>query len=57
MKHGIRRLPALWRASRLVRRWYHARFDAYPDWRSALAADSGVVAVCQERPRRAVRAC
>ena len=42
MKHGIRRLPALWRASRLLRRWYHARFDAYPDWRSSLAADSGL---------------
>jgi hypothetical protein len=32
MKHGIRRFPALWRASRLARRWYHARRDAYPDW-------------------------
>jgi hypothetical protein len=42
MKHGIRRLPALWRASRLLRRWYHARFDAYPDWRSSLAADPGL---------------
>ena len=40
MKHGIRRLPALWRTSRLMRRWYHARFGAYPDWRSALAADA-----------------
>jgi len=39
MKHGIRRVPALWRASRLVRRWYYARWGAYPDWRSALAAD------------------
>jgi hypothetical protein len=42
MKHGIRRLPSVWRASRLLRRWYHARFDAYPDWRSSLAADSGL---------------
>jgi hypothetical protein len=42
MKHGIRRLPALWRASRLMRRWYHARFGAYPDWRSALAADAAL---------------
>ena len=42
MKHGIRRLPALWRASRLLRRWYHARFGAYPDWRPALAADSAL---------------
>src|SRR5262245_35415753 len=39
MKHGIRRFPALWRASRLVRRWYHARADAYPDWRQLVAAN------------------
>jgi hypothetical protein len=37
-KHGIRRIPALWRATRLARRWYHARFDAYPDWSGVLAA-------------------
>ncbi len=37
MRRGIRRIPALWRASRLARRWYHARADAYPDWRRALA--------------------
>jgi hypothetical protein len=42
MRHGIRRLPSVWRASRLLRRWYHARFGAYPDWRSSLAADSGL---------------
>jgi hypothetical protein len=36
MRHGIRRFPALWRASRLARRWYHARYDAYPDWRKVL---------------------
>jgi hypothetical protein len=39
MKHGIRRFPSLWRASRLARRWYHARFDAYPDWQELLARD------------------
>ena len=38
-KHGIRRIPALWRATRLVRRWYHARVDAYPDWSRVLAAN------------------
>ena len=32
MKRGIRRFPVLWRATRLLRRWYHARTDAYPDW-------------------------
>jgi hypothetical protein len=36
MKRGIRRIPAFWRASRLARRWYYARTDAYPDWRSVL---------------------
>ena len=36
-KHGIRRIPPLWRATRLARRWYHARFDAYPDWSRILA--------------------
>jgi len=39
MKHGIRRVPALWRATRLARRWYHARRSAYPDWRSLLSAE------------------
>jgi hypothetical protein len=39
MKRGIRRVPALWRASRLLRRWYHARSDAYPDWSAILAAE------------------
>ena len=42
MKHAIRRIPALWRASRLARRWYHARFDAYPDWRKVIGADTGM---------------
>ena len=39
MKRGIRRVPALWRASRLLRRWYHARYDAYPDWEAILKAE------------------
>jgi hypothetical protein len=39
MKRGIRRIPALWRATRLARRWYHARVDAYPDWSRVLAAN------------------
>lgn len=42
MKHAIRKLPVLWRATRLARRWYHARFDAYPDWESALSADESL---------------
>ena len=41
MKHGIRRFPQLWRATRLARRWYHARAGApIPDWRQLIAADS-----------------
>jgi hypothetical protein len=42
MKRGIRRVPALWRASRLLRRWYHARSDAYPDWSALLEAEPGL---------------
>ncbi len=51
MRRGIRRIPALWRASRLARRWYHARRDAYPDWRPVLAAD----AASWESARRAAQ--
>ena len=40
MKHGIRRVPALWRATRLARRWYHARRDAYPDWSRLIATEA-----------------
>ena len=36
MKHLIRRFPRVWRKSRLVRRWYHARRDAYPEWHQIL---------------------
>ena len=42
MKHAIRRFPALWRATRLARRWYYARYDAYPDWQAPLSADSAL---------------
>ena len=41
MKRGIRRFPAIWRTTRLARRWYHARADAYPDWRKVLEARPG----------------
>ena len=39
MKHFIRNFPSIWRTTRLARRWYHARRDAYPDWSTAIAAD------------------
>lgn len=35
----LRQHPAIWRASRLLRRWYHARFDAYPDWQQILTSN------------------
>ena len=37
----LRRFPRVWRATRLARRWYHARFEAYPDWQRILAAQPG----------------
>jgi hypothetical protein len=39
MRHSIRRLPMLWRSTRLLRRWYYARHGAYPDWRRMLERD------------------
>jgi hypothetical protein len=42
MRHVIRRIPALWRASRLARRWYHARFEAYPKWGEIVGKDRGM---------------
>jgi hypothetical protein len=41
MKHAVRRFPAVWRTTRLARRWYYARFDAYPDWRTILQTERG----------------
>ncbi len=39
MKHRIREYPLLWRTTRLARRWYYARADAYPDWSRALLSE------------------
>src|SRR5688572_6815136 len=36
----LRRFPRVWRATRLARRWYYARYNAYPDWREILEANS-----------------
>jgi hypothetical protein len=47
MRQRIRKVPALWRASRLLRRWYYARFDAYPDWRPPLEADGALWAAAR----------
>src|SRR5687767_8453537 len=33
VKRLLRPFPSARRASRLARRWYYARFDAYPDWK------------------------
>jgi len=51
MKHVIRKLPVLWRATRLARRWYHARRAAYPDWSRLTAADAST----WEQARRAAQ--
>ncbi|MBM3779922.1 MAG: capsule biosynthesis protein, partial [Acidimicrobiia bacterium] len=34
----IRHFPRLWRQTRLLRRWYYARRDAYPDWVEVIGA-------------------
>jgi hypothetical protein len=39
MKRFIRRFPGLWRTTRLARRWYHARRDAYPQWDAAIGSN------------------
>jgi hypothetical protein len=38
----IRRFPRVWRATRLARRWYHARYEAYPDWSAVVERDPGL---------------
>ena len=57
MKRGIRRVPALWRASRLLRRWYHARHDAYPDWEAILRSEPELLGNRARAPPPADRAC
>ena len=39
MRRFIRKFPDVWRASRLARRWYHARRDAYPEWDAVIASN------------------
>jgi hypothetical protein len=41
MKRGIPPHPRPVAASRLLRRWYHARRDAYPDWEAILRSEPG----------------
>jgi len=36
----LRTFPRIWRATRLARRWYYARRDAYPNWEPILATNS-----------------
>jgi hypothetical protein len=47
-KQLIRHFPRVWRASRLLRRWYHARFDAYPDWKPILQGTEARWAAARE---------
>ena len=39
----LRRFPTLWRATRLARRWYYARYDSYPDWQRVLQSNNSDV--------------
>ena len=39
----LRRFPRLWRATRLARRWYYARYDSYPDWQQVLQSNNSDV--------------
>ncbi len=55
MRHAIRRFPRLWRASRLIRRWYHARYDAYPDWEELLEQGKDLWEVTQTQTQRGPR--
>jgi hypothetical protein len=50
-KQLIRRFPRVWRASRLLRRWYHARFDAYPDWKPILQGNEAWWTAAREAAR------
>jgi hypothetical protein len=36
LQRVLRQFPRVWRATRLARRWYSARYDAYPDWQRIL---------------------
>ena len=50
-KQSIRRFPRAWRTSRLLRRWYHARFGAYPDWAPVLNGTEAWWASAREQAR------
>jgi hypothetical protein len=41
----------VWRSTRLMRRWYYARFDAYPDWSRMLERDGAQWAAAREAAR------
>ena len=51
MRHAIRRFPRLWRTSRLLRRWYHARYDAYPEWEKILERGKDIWEVAQTQTK------
>ena len=55
MKHSIRRLPMLWRSTRLMRRWYYARWDAYPDWSGVLSREGARWSEALERAKAGPR--
>ena len=55
MRHAIRRFPRLWRASRLLRRWYQARHNAYPDWEEVLEQGKDLWEAAQTQTQRGSR--
>ena len=57
MKHGIRRFPAIWRASRLARRWYHAQIRRLSRLAQAARRSTAISGNRRATRRRAVRAC
>lgn len=55
MRRWIRRFPRLWRTSRLLRRWYHARYRAYPNWRRILQDDGETLRQAQAKAKTGPR--
>lgn len=52
----IRRFPRIWRLTRLARRWYYARWGAYPDWTRIPGLDALRRVAPAARPARVLMA-
>ena len=55
MRHAIRRVPWVWRASRLLRRQYHARRGAFPEWERILEQGKDLWEAAQTQTKDAPR--